>query len=72
MSFIPWAVHDEQLAITPVMLSRMCSMLGIPVLFIDGVLEVEYWVKPGNGLFLHHTTDGKPSLLGLSGFSSVR
>jgi hypothetical protein len=73
LSFIPWAVeHDKQLAITPSSLFRMCSVLDIPVLFIEGVLEVQYWLKPGNGLFLHQTDDGKPSMLGLSSFSRAR
>lgn len=56
--FIPWAVHDKQLAITSASLLQICTIIRVPVLFIEGLLQYDYWVRPGNGLFFPRDENG--------------
>ncbi|PMD47753.1 hypothetical protein L207DRAFT_523115 [Hyaloscypha variabilis F] len=49
--FIPWAVCDKQLAITSASLLIICTTIGVPVLFIEGLLQHDPFFRPGNGLF---------------------
>jgi hypothetical protein len=45
-------------------LVKVCMALGVPSLFIEGVLEPMYWVRPGNGLFLYQDDYGGYSKFG--------
>jgi hypothetical protein len=71
-SFIPWAVHDQRLAITSASLLRLCTIMSVPVLFVEGLLEYNYWVRPGNGLFFSRDENGNYVKLGLQFPSLVR
>ena len=66
LSFIPWAVHDQQFAITPPSLVRICATIGVPALFIEGLFALDYATRPGDGLFFYQAENGAYLKIGLS------
>jgi hypothetical protein len=64
-SLIPWETKDVNFAISGAILFKICSLIGVPALFLDAIFEQEYWIRPGNALLLKRDENDKILRMGM-------